>query len=157
MAPCEPQLFGHVFVKEQLTPDCHHQTNGFTLSRPRDFISALTKERDPSVDCRSGDNSQTFTTPEENASSSVSDRSSNPAQDKSYNPGFVSTETSLDSTASRHHVSAQPADQSSNLDCSASDIPLTSTMTLDRRGTEFRDNCKVLNHADTKETEKREG
>ncbi|XP_035535561.1 uncharacterized protein plekhg2 [Morone saxatilis] len=47
-APCEPLLFGHMFVKEQLTPACQHQTNGFTLSRPRDFITALTKEKDPS-------------------------------------------------------------------------------------------------------------
>lgn len=37
VSPREPQQFGHV------TPTCP-QTNGFMLSRPRDFISALTKE-----------------------------------------------------------------------------------------------------------------
>ncbi|XP_067451674.1 serine-rich adhesin for platelets isoform X2 [Thunnus thynnus] len=154
MVPSDPLLFGHVLVKEQLTPACHHQTNGLALSRPRDFVSALTKERDSSVDCRSGDNSQTFTTPEENASTSLRCRSSSPAQDKRY---IISTDTSLTSTASRNHLSAQPEDQSSSLGCSASDNPLMSTTTLDRSVTEFRDYCEVLNHADTKETEKREG
>ncbi|KAM7398799.1 hypothetical protein PAMP_018109 [Pampus punctatissimus] len=139
--PCEPLLFGHVFVKEQLT-------DGLTLSRPRDFISALTKDRDSSVDCRSGDNCQTFTTPEENASTSLTDRS-NPAQGQSSNPGYIAADMSLASIGSRHHPSAQSKDQSSSLGCSAGDSPLVSTMTLDHSDTEFRDCCK--------ETEKREG
>lgn len=44
MTPCEPLQFGHILVKEQLTPACHHQTNEFTLTRPRDFISPVSKE-----------------------------------------------------------------------------------------------------------------
>uniref|UniRef100_A0A8C4GWH1 Pleckstrin homology domain containing, family G (with RhoGef domain) member 2 n=1 Tax=Dicentrarchus labrax TaxID=13489 RepID=A0A8C4GWH1_DICLA len=77
-ALCEPLLFGHMFVKEQLTPACQHQTNGFTLSRPRDFITALTKERDPSG---------------ENPSSSQ-------AQANSSNSGYPSAASSWTSTAS---------------------------------------------------------
>ncbi|XP_062274493.1 mucin-5AC-like [Scomber scombrus] len=152
--PCEPLLFGHVLVKEQLTPACQHQTNGFTLSRPRDFISALSIEKDSSVDCGSDDNSQTFTKPEENVSTSPRDRSSDPAQDKSCKAVCISSDTFVASTASRHQLSAQPEDQSSTLGCSASDSPLMSTMTLDRSVTEFSDNCEILNLADTKETEK---
>ncbi|KAF3848195.1 hypothetical protein F7725_021223 [Dissostichus mawsoni] len=45
-APCDPLLIGQVFEKEDLTPACQSQSNAFTLSRPRDFISALNKERD---------------------------------------------------------------------------------------------------------------
>lgn len=151
MAPCEPLLFGHVFVKEQLTPECHHQTNAFPLSRPRDFISALTKERDSSVGC---DNSKTSTTPGENPS--TSHQSSSQAQANSYNPGYTSTDTSLASTASRRHLKTQPEDQSFSLCCSASNRPLTSTMTLDCRVTEFRDNCSGKVYSDTEEREKRE-
>ncbi|XP_044057476.1 mucin-5AC isoform X3 [Siniperca chuatsi] len=170
IAPCEPLLFGHVFVKEQLTLACHHQTNGFTLSRPRDFISALTKERDSSVGCRSGDNSQTSTTPGENPFTSLRDQSSSQAQANSHNSGDTSTDTSLASAASRHHLRTQPEDQSSSLCCSASNSPLTSAMTLDCTDTEFRDYCstsstgtgEALNQneevfSDTEETKKREG
>ncbi|KAM7412502.1 hypothetical protein PAMA_020062 [Pampus argenteus] len=142
VVPCEPLLFGHVFVKEQLT-------DGLTLSRPRDFISALTKDRDSSVDCRSGDNCQTFTTPEENASTSLTDRSSNLAQGQTSDPGYISADMSLALIGSRHHLSAQSEDQSSSLGCSAGESPMVSAMTLDHSDTEFRDCCK--------ETEKREG
>ncbi|KAK5904203.1 hypothetical protein CesoFtcFv8_005791 [Champsocephalus esox] len=45
-APCDPPLIGQVFEKEDRTPACQSQSNAFTLSRPRDFISALNKERD---------------------------------------------------------------------------------------------------------------
>ncbi|XP_054455178.1 serine/arginine repetitive matrix protein 2 [Anoplopoma fimbria] len=95
MTSSEPLLFGHVFVKEQ--PACH-QTNGVTLSRPRDFISALAKERD----CRSSDNSQIHPSPEENP--------------PSYNRS---------SPASRRHVRTQPEEQSSSLSCSATHSPLS--------------------------------
>ncbi|TKS80563.1 Pleckstrin -like proteiny domain-containing family G member 3 [Collichthys lucidus] len=108
VAPCEPLLFGHVLVKE--TPACHHQTNGFTLSRPRDFISALTKEKDCTSGCISAENSQTST------------------QAGSYNSGFTSTDTS------RLHLRTQPEDQSSSMCCAASNNPLTSPRT-----TEFKD------------------
>ncbi len=170
MAPCEPLLFGHVFVKEQLTPECHHQTNGFSLSRPRDFISALTKERDSSVGCRSDDNSQTFTTPGENPSTSLRHQPSSQAQADSYNPRYASTDTSLAYTASRYHLKTQPEDQSFSLCCSAGNRHLTSTRTLDCRVTEFRDNCstsfmgrgEALNqngeiYSETAEREKKEG
>lgn len=166
MAPCEPLLF----VKEQLTLACHHQTNGFNLSRPRDFISALTKERDSSVGCRSGDNSQVSTTPGENSSTSLRDPSSNQAQANSSSSGYTSTDTSLASTESRHHIRIQPEDQRSSLCCSARNSPLTSTMTLDSTVTEFRDYSstsstrrgKPVNqngevYSDTEDTEKREG
>lgn len=143
MVPCEPLLFGHVLVKEQLTPACQHQTNGFTLSRPRDFISALSKDRDSSVDSRSDDNSQIFTAPEEN-------EPANPTQDKSNNAGCISPDTSVVSTASRHQLSAQPEGQSST----ASDSPPMSTMALDHSNTEFKDYCEVQSHGDTKQTER---
>lgn len=148
MAPCEPPvLFGHVFVKEQLTPACHDQTNRFTLSRPRDFISTLAKERDSSVDCRSDENPQTLTTSLENSPTLQRD-------------GYTSTDLSAASTASRHHLRTQPEDQS----------PLMSTLTSDCQVTEFRDSCcpssarteEALNqngevYSDTEETEKKDG
>ncbi|XP_068441922.1 mucin-5AC [Clinocottus analis] len=55
----DPPPFGNMFVNEQPTP--HRQTNGVTLSRPRDFISALAQERD----CRLTDSFQTSTSPGE--------------------------------------------------------------------------------------------
>ncbi|XP_040903084.1 serine-rich adhesin for platelets isoform X3 [Toxotes jaculatrix] len=170
IVPCEPQLFGHVFVKEQLTSACHHQTNEFTLSRPRDFISALTKERDSSVCGRSGDNSQTSTIPGENPAISLRDQSSSQVQANSDSPGHHSTDRPEASAASRHHLRAQPEDQSSSLCCSATNSPLTSSLTLDCTVTEFRDLCstssagrvKALNqsrqvYTDTEETDQREG
>lgn len=45
MAPCEPLLSSNVVAKEQPTLACNYQTNVFTLFRPRDFISALNKEK----------------------------------------------------------------------------------------------------------------
>ncbi|XP_068587373.1 uncharacterized protein plekhg2 [Cebidichthys violaceus] len=147
MNPCDPLLSGHAFVKEQ--PACHHQTNGVTLSRPRDFISALAKERD----CRSSDNLQTSR--------------ENPP---SYNRGFSSSDSSFASAASKHHVTTRAEDQSSGLCRSTSNSPSTSTMNLDCSVTEFRDFCstsssereEVLNpngeiHSETVEREKREG
>lgn len=157
MAPCEPLLFSHVLdvSNEQLNPACHHQTNGFTLSRPRDFISALTKERDSGVGCRSVENSETSTTSWENSSTSLRDQSPSQTQANSYNCGYTSTDT-----ASRYHLRTQPEDQS----------PLTSTMASDCRVTKFREYCytsstgrdEALNqngevYSDTEETEKRDG
>ncbi|XP_059188093.1 uncharacterized protein plekhg2 [Centropristis striata] len=92
LAPCEPLLFGQMLVKEQLTPAGHHQTNSFTLSRPRDFISALTKDRDP----------QTLSTSGENLSTLQRDFSSSQAQCTSTDP-------------SRHLLRTSPGDQSSGL------------------------------------------
>lgn len=165
MAPCEPMLLGHAFVKEQLTSACHHQTNEFTLSRPRDFISALIKERDSSVGCRSGENSQTSTTTGENPSTSLRDQLSRQTRDDSYSPGHTATDTSVASAASGHHSSAQPEDQSSGLCCSSTNSLSTSTMTLDCQLTEFRDlgsassvgGSEALNQNRDVYTEKREG
>ncbi|XP_074497072.1 uncharacterized protein LOC141771067 [Sebastes fasciatus] len=154
VAACEPLLFGHVFVKEQLTPACPHQTNGFTLSRPRDFISALAKDRDPSVGCRSGDTSETSTTPRENPPTSLRDQ----LPENSYYPGYTSTDT-------RHHLlRTQAEDQQC---CSADNNPSTSTVNWDCRVTEFKDYCSTSStgrgdgpngevYSDTEEAEKRE-
>lgn len=139
MTPCEPLLVGHVLVKEQLTSACHHQTNGFTLSRPRDFISALAKERDSSVGCTSDDNSQTSTTPEENPSTFQKDQPSSQGQANTYNSRHTSTDTSLASAASGHQLRTQPEDQSSCMSRSDSNAPSMSNMTPDCRATEFRD------------------
>ncbi|XP_069017073.1 mucin-2 [Embiotoca jacksoni] len=152
MAPSEPLLFGHVFVREQLTPACHHQTSGFTLSRPRDFICALNNERDSSV----GENAHTSTTPGENPLSSL-------ARATGYDPGYTSTETP---SASAQHLRASPEDRSSGFCRSASNGPLTSTSALDCRIIEFRDSSAVrgesLNQTEdansaTEVTQNREG
>ncbi|KAM8769181.1 uncharacterized protein AB9X84_000166 isoform 1-T1 [Acanthopagrus schlegelii] len=138
MAPCDPLLFGHVLVKEQLTPASQHQTNGFTLSRPRDFISALTKERDSSVDCSSGDNSQTSTTPGGNPSTVLTN---------SYNSGYISSDAA---EGSRHRLRAQLQAQSSCFS-SASDDPYSQNGEVDsdteetakRERSELTDGCPV--------------
>ncbi|XP_078103280.1 uncharacterized protein LOC144515955 isoform X1 [Sander vitreus] len=158
LAPVEPLLFGHVFVKEQLAPACPHQTNGFTLSRPRDFISALTKERDSIVDCISGDNNQSSTRPGESLPTSPRDPSSSQAQANNYNPRYTSTDTSMASTALGHHLRTQPEEPSSSLCFSSSNSPLTSAMNSDCRVTEFTDCCSNREvHSKTEEREKREG
>lgn len=148
--PCEPLQFGHILVKEQLTPACHHQTNGFTLSRPRDFISALTKEGDSSVGCRSGNKPHNVTIPGENLSSSLRDQSSTQAQANCCNAGYTSADGSLSSTLCRRHLSTEAEDQSSGLFCSATNSPLISTMTLDCTVTEFRDFCSSSSTASDK-------
>lgn len=61
MVPCEPLLSSDVVAKEQPTLACNYQTNGFTLSRPRDFISALNKEKESGAGSRSAQISQTPT------------------------------------------------------------------------------------------------
>ncbi|XP_071387927.1 serine-rich adhesin for platelets-like isoform X2 [Centroberyx affinis] len=132
MVPCEPLLFGHVFVREQLSPPCHHQMTGYTLSRPRDFISALSQERD----------SLTSTLPRGNLSTSLRGQFSSPSQDKSYNPGDACVDTHLTSTPSRDHLNTLPEDQSSNLGCSSSDSPLMSSM--DHGSSLFRKCCPTL-------------
>lgn len=61
MAPCEPLLSSNVVAKEEPTLACNYQTNGFTLSRPRDFISALNKEKESCAGSRSAEISQSPT------------------------------------------------------------------------------------------------
>nr|XP_020514002.1 uncharacterized protein LOC110002689 isoform X2 [Labrus bergylta] len=157
VAPCEPLLFGHVFVKEQLTPTLPQQTSGIILSRPRDFISALTKERDSIVGCISDDICQYSTTPGENASTLLRDQSSIQTQNNSYNSGSCSAERS--STASRYPHKTQPEDQSFSLCCSANNSPLK---TPDCRAT----NCSTSStgrgevlkpNGEIERTDKREG
>ncbi|KAF7650690.1 hypothetical protein LDENG_00121720 [Lucifuga dentata] len=75
MLPCEPLMFGHAFVRDELPPACQHHTNGFTLSRPRDFISVLSKERGFSVTYKSDKDSLTSTNPGEIKATSPRDQS----------------------------------------------------------------------------------
>ncbi|XP_047191421.1 mucin-12 isoform X3 [Scophthalmus maximus] len=157
-SPSEPRLFG------QPTSASHHQMNEFTLSRPRDFIFALAKERDSSVGCRLFVNPQTSTIPGANPSTALRDPSCSETQayNNTYNPGHTFTDRSVDCSASRHHFSAQPEDQSTGLCCSGTNSPLISSMTLDCRVTEFSDRCpptgrgEALN-PDTDQTNKKEG
>ncbi|XP_030600593.1 uncharacterized protein plekhg2 isoform X2 [Archocentrus centrarchus] len=120
--PVEPLLSG-MFVKEELTRTCHHQTNGFTLSRPRDFISAL-KERDSGVGCSSSENSQTSTTPEENPSTLLSNQSTSQTQLNSYEHRYTSAGASSSSKTTIQHLRTQAEDWSSSLCCSPSNSTL---------------------------------
>lgn len=113
VSPSEPLLFGHMLVNEQLTLACHHQTNDFTLSRPRDFISALTKEKNSSEACSSGNNSHMFTVPVKNI------QSSSQVKTNTYNPINTSTDRSLALTASEHPLSTQTEHERSSLSCTA--------------------------------------
>ncbi|XP_026234121.1 uncharacterized protein plekhg2 isoform X3 [Anabas testudineus] len=107
VSPCEPLHFGHVLVKEQLTPVCHHHTNGLTLSRPRDFISALTKEGDTSMGYRSDNKPQNFNTTGENPSAFLRDQLCGQAQANCCIPAYDSADKSLSSTPCGHDLSAQ--------------------------------------------------
>ncbi|KAK5602718.1 hypothetical protein CRENBAI_002498 [Crenichthys baileyi] len=82
--PCKPQLLGHV------TPTCDQQTDGFTLTRPKDFICVLTKP------------------------------SSTPGETPSSLNLAYSNDTTVSSTSSRpsHHPRTQPEDQGSKRTCS---------------------------------------
>lgn len=144
MTPCEPLQFGHILVKEQLTPACHHQTNEFTLSRPRDFIFAVTKEGDSSVGCRSGNKPQNFTITGENPSTSLRDQPSSQSQANRCNPGYAPADRSLSSTPCGHDLSTQAEDQNSSLFCSATNSSLMSTMSLHCRVPECRDFCSAF-------------
>lgn len=104
MLPCEPLMFGHVLVREQLSTARHHQMNGFTLSRPRDFISALSKERGFSVSHKSDTDSLMSTMAGENQSTSPRGQFFNLPQDKGCNPGCTSNYIASASTASRHEL-----------------------------------------------------
>ncbi|KAM4627696.1 uncharacterized protein ACJ7VT_002650 [Polymixia lowei] len=131
IAACEPLLFGHMFVREQL-PAAHHQTNGYTLSRPRDFISALSQEQCSNLGYHSSDTSNTSGTPRDNLQSTTPGHEvSNLPQDKSYNPGCSSTERPLTSSPLRDHLTSLPEERSSSLGCASSEGALTSTMALD--------------------------
>ncbi|XP_034024121.1 uncharacterized protein plekhg2 isoform X2 [Thalassophryne amazonica] len=108
----EAVLLGQVFLREQMSPACHQPNNGFTLSRPRDFISAISKE---STDLRSAHNSLTSTTPLENPSVSQ-DWPSSHAKDKGYNHQQTSTDSSPASPAYRYNVHTQVEDRHSKSD-----------------------------------------
>lgn len=79
----EPPLFGPTIVGEQTAPDCQQQANGVTLSRPRDFISALIREHDSSGDCRLG-GSQTSVPAEGKLTSSTRDLPISLSEDESF-------------------------------------------------------------------------
>ncbi|XP_034557524.1 pleckstrin homology domain-containing family G member 3, partial [Notolabrus celidotus] len=104
VTPSEPLLFGHVFVKEQLSLTCHQQANGVILSRPRDFISALTKDRDPQVGCGSDDIPQPLT-----GDSSCAPTREESSSIQSYNSEHSWADKS--STASRSHLRTQPEEE----------------------------------------------
>lgn len=117
MEPVEPQSFGHVFVKEQMTTQ---QTNGISLSRPRDFISALSRERDSGVGRTLSETSQTSTTPQENPAPLLSNQSSSLTQVNSYEHRYTSPGASSSSTTTIQHLRTQAGDWSSSLCCPAS-------------------------------------
>lgn len=121
MEPCESLPVRHVSVEEQLTAACRHQTNGFTLSRPRDFIS--------STDYRSGDNSPTSVTPENKQNTSLRNQSSSLTQDESDR--CHSADMSSASTAAMHHPGVHPEDQGSSRGCSGTDSPVMVNLILD--------------------------
>lgn len=88
---CEPLLFSHVCKKEPMTASCAHQANRFPLSRPRDFISVLTKERDCSVSCNASENRGTLPTTLENSPTLLKDQAL--SQTKSSSPGTASIDS----------------------------------------------------------------
>ncbi|KAM9317870.1 uncharacterized protein KZ484_022305 [Pholidichthys leucotaenia] len=94
LSPCEPSLFNHVLVREQITPPHHQQTNGVTLSRPRDFISALTKERDIVLSSSSSENLETAVPSRESPCTIPTYQSTSQVQTNGYNPGYNSVEAS---------------------------------------------------------------
>lgn len=145
MAPCEPPLFS----QEQVNPSCHPHMGGINLSRPRDFVSALSKDRDSSVACSSGENSQTSTTSWEHSS-----RDQSPSQTQANSDTSGHTSTHMTSEASKYHLGTQPEDQ----------CPLMSTVTLEfsdygftssaGRHEDLNQNEEV--YSETDETEKRD-
>lgn len=88
---CEPLLFSHVCNKEPVTASCAHQANRFPLSRPRDFISVLTKERDCSVSCNASENPGASPTTLENSPTLLKDQAL--SQAKSSSPGTASIDS----------------------------------------------------------------
>lgn len=151
ITPGEPLHFGHILIKEQLTAACHHQTTEFTLSRPRDFISAVS----------SGNKAQNFY-----SSTSLRDQSSSQSQADLCSPGYAPADGSLSSTPCGRGLSAQAEDQSSSLLCSAANSSLMSAVSLHDGDPECRDVCcassalrdKALDaNADTDGKDKKEG
>ncbi|XP_029374353.1 uncharacterized protein plekhg2 isoform X2 [Echeneis naucrates] len=161
MPPCEPLLFGHMIVKEQLISACQHQTNEFNLSRPRDFISALTKERNSIEAFRSADKSDTSChTTGKYPSNSNKEKLSSQAEANTYNLGCASIDCSLTSTIAKDSLSRSVEYLSPSLCYSATKRPMAPTMTLDCGVTDFKDKCttsSVGKGGDTGDTEKREG
>lgn len=144
-----------LLVREQSAPHGHHLTNGFTLSRPRDFISALTKEQTSSKDCRSDGGSQSSIIQEEKVSTS---QTSTVATNNSYDGRWSSSGVSSVSPDSRCHQRVQREDQSS----SPGDPPGVVNLTVNHgspctswQSGDLR-HVGVI-HSDTKETYKGEG
>ncbi|XP_068172613.1 serine-rich adhesin for platelets [Antennarius striatus] len=155
-------------VKEQLIALSHNQTNGVILSRPRDFISALSKERDSSVACRSGDKSQPSPKPGEHLTTPQSDQTSSQAQACSHNRRAASPDMPSVSKESRHDFKTQPEHQSSSSCYSTSNSLLMSAAALDHRIAEFMDYCSASSamtdeafdgelYSENEETDRKEG
>lgn len=127
---CEPPLFAH------LSAVGHQQTNGVTLSRPKDFIAALTKERGSS--CRSSESSQTSSASWENSSTLSRDQSPSQTRDNSNNSGC--------------HLRRWPEDQNpstSTLNLEVRDLNRTSST---GRGDSLNQNGEI--YSDTEDTER---
>lgn len=87
----ESLLFSHVCNKEPVTASRAHQANRLPLSRPRDFISVLTKERDCSVSCNASENPGTLPTSLENSPTLLKGQAL--SQAKSSSPGTASVDS----------------------------------------------------------------
>lgn len=85
-APCK--TLGHVFSKESVTESGAQQAKRLTPSRPRDFISASTKQSD----CNKGGNDETFPAPVENSSRFQSHQAPTVMQTKNSSSGRASTD-----------------------------------------------------------------
>lgn len=138
---CEPLLFSHVCNKEPVTASCAHQANRFPLSRPRDFISVLTKERDCSGSCNASENPGTLPTTLENSPTLLKDQAL--SQAKSNSPGTES----VDSQSAQLQYRRQSA-SNMTLNCGVTEF-------MKYSGSCFEGRDKVF--SDTENTGKRDG
>lgn len=122
-APCETLLFGQVCSKDSVSESNAQQANRFPLSRPRDLISAFTKERDCNESCAAREKDATLPASLENSSIFHNPQALSQMQTKKSSPG----------SASGDPHRAQPDDQRQ----------LTSNMTLNGIVTEFMDDCRT--------------
>ncbi|KAK2846551.1 hypothetical protein Q5P01_009550 [Channa striata] len=137
VAPCEPQLFGHLFVKEQLTPALH-QMNGFTLQAQGFHLCRDQSSRQAQPDCYNPG----YTSPDRSLAPAASEPQHNTQAEDQSSSLFCSASNS----------SLMP---NITLDCGAPELRgfcLSSSSERD----------KILHHnrdiyAETKEAEKIEG
>ena len=129
--PCDPLEFGYALVTDQIAPQHHQQVNGYTLSRPRDFVSTLPLE--PATNhgsISSNASSSSSTSPRANTPTLVRGRESDMASDRSHGSEHASNETPSSATAAAHrdYLSALPEDGSLGLGCA---LPETSATIQD--------------------------